>query len=309
MTKSKSLVFFGTEDFSLSALKALVEHGYNVLCVVTKPDTKRGRGRKLSPPSVKIYAEENSIPVIQNASMNGIAKELANYPAEVAVLSAFGRIIPEELLEMYPVGIVNIHPSLLPRWRGASPIEQTILAGDKQAGVTLMKLVKEMDAGPVYVQKSIDLDGTENASGLYNTLGSLGANVLVESLPAIISGDLKAQEQDHSKATLAPMIKKEDGEIDWNDKAETIDRKVRAYVRWPGAKAELGEKRVKITNGYFTSGNSAKGTPSGSVTAVPQAGIIMVDTGSGSYCITHLKPDGKREMSSAEFMRGNKLLN
>lgn len=307
MTKSKSLVFFGTEDFSLSALKALVEHDYNVLCVVTKQDTKRGRGRKLSPPSVKVFAQDNSIPVIQDASMETIARELASYPANVAVLSAFGRIIPKAILKMYPVGIVNIHPSLLPRWRGASPIEQTILSGDKQAGVSLMMLVKEMDAGPVFTQEAIDLNGNETSIDLYETLSALGSKLLIENIDQIISSELIPRNQNEGAATFAPVITKEDAEIDWNDEAEIIDRKVRAYVRWPGSKTTLGSTRVTVCRGYPTTSNSSENTEPGEITVVSETGLIVVTCLRGSYCITRLKPDGKREMDTAEFLRGNML--
>ncbi len=302
MTKSKSLVFFGTEDFSLSALKVLVEHEYNVLCVVTKPDTKRGRGRKLSPPSVKVFAEENSIPVLQNTSMNAVAKELANYPAEVAVLSAFGRIIPEEILKMYPLGIVNIHPSLLPRWRGASPIEQTILSGDNQAGVSLMKLVKEMDTGPIFAQESIELNDTETSTDLYEKLSAIGSQLLVKKLPQIINVELIPEEQDETKATYAPMISKQNAVIDWSESADLINRKIRAYVRWPGVKHEIAGQDCKLIESTVVKDNIKPGEVSRSGDG------ILIGCGKGSLRVTKLQPAGKRVMNAKEFILGNELM-
>lgn len=302
MTKSRSLVFFGTEDFSLSALKALVDADYNVLCVVTKPDSIKGRGQKLKPSAVKTFANEIGIDVIQNPSMEEVSKELDNYKAEVAVLSAFGRIIPQSILDKYALGIINIHPSLLPRWRGASPIEQTILAGDKKAGVSLMKLVAKMDAGPVYEQKSIELDGSENSISLYKKLSDMGSALLIAKLDEIISGNLSPWEQNDTEATIAPMIKKSDAEIDWSQSAEKIDRTIRAYARWPGVRIELTNMQVRLIDSNVT--DYAQAPKSISVSGDG----ILIGCGSGSVLITKLQPSGKRIMSAKEFLAGHKVI-
>ncbi len=301
MNKSKNLIFFGTEDFSAYALEALLAGGWDVVAVVTKPDSRSGRGRQFKSPAVLPVTQKHSIDVFQPESLKGFESTLKKYSCSVAVLSAYGKIIPSEILKLFELGIVNIHPSLLPKHRGASPIEQTILSGSKVAGVSLMKLVEEMDAGPVFSQVELNLNGRETATELYESLGKLGAKLLLEKLPSVTAGKLQATTQNHSLATYTPLIKKTDGIINWDDSASVIERQIRAYQRWPGSKTLLVNKPVTITQARLL-GKSGK---AGEVfTLGTEIGVYGKDM---SIIIEKLKPDGKREMTSQEFLAGNKL--
>lgn len=310
MTKSKNLVFFGTEEFSLHTLKKLVADGWKISLVVTKPDARKGRGRIMAPPAVKQFAIENNLPVVQPDNTKSLEEVTKAHHGSTGVLSAYGKILPESVLSSFPAGIINVHPSLLPSHRGASPIEQTILSGDKQAGVSIMKLAMKMDAGPVYVQKSVRLYGNETASELYDKLGELGAQLLCDNLSDIISGKLVARPQNESDVTYAPMLNKQDGQIDWNKSAEVIERQIRAYNVWPQSRTLLGEKEVIITDAYASNDKSANGEP-GSVrtTMVKETGLslIKITCGHGLLNIQSLKPVGKREMTAGEFLAGNRL--
>lgn len=303
MSKSKSLIFFGTENFSLSALGSLVENDFNVIAVVTKPDSARGRSKKLQPSAVKQYALEQGLPVIEHSAPEGIEKQLQQYNAFGAVLSSFGKIIPSSILDTFEDGIVNVHPSLLPKYRGASPIEQAILNGDETTGVSIMKLVEKMDAGPVYSQQIVKLSGKETAPELYETLAQVGSELLVKTLPEVLSGELKPLPQDETQASFAPMITKLDGRIDWNKPAIQIERQVRAYKDWPGSKTSLGNVDVTVEKASVVNENG----PTGS--AVARADDILVYCGEIALAIHELKPAGKRSMSAKEFLAGNKLYN
>lgn len=228
------IVFFGTEEFSALALQELISHGYKIEAVVTKPDARRGRGKKLTEPIVKSIAKTHSIPVLQPHNSSELSTQLADLNKNIGVLVSYGMIIPESVIKSFKKGIINIHPSLLPLYRGSSPIEAAILNGDVKTGVTLMGLSQKMDAGPIFIATEIPLSGKETAPELYKTLGRLGAGLLIESLPSIISGSLQSIEQDETIATYTTLIKKEDGLLDHStETAVTLERKVRAYEEYP----------------------------------------------------------------------------
>lgn len=302
MNKSKSLIFFGTEAFSLSALKALVENDFNVVAVVTKPDSARGRSKELRQSLVKQYAQEANLPVIQHANVEEIEEDLKQFDAFAAVLSSFGKIIPPTTLGMFKGGIINVHPSLLPKYRGASPIEQSILNGDEITGVSLMKLVEKMDAGPVYSQQSIELSGEETSAVLYETLAQIGSSLLVDNLPQILSGELEPKAQDENLVSFAPMISKQDGVIDWSLPATTIEQQIRAYKDWPGSKTTLGGIEVTIAKATAVNKSGESGN------AMKSGDDILVYCGEDALMVHQLKPAGKREMSSKEFLLGNKVI-
>ncbi len=301
MKMSKKLVFFGTENFSAYALEALIDNDWSIAAVVTKPDSRSGRGRKLQSPVVKEIAQKHSIDVLQPDTLKGFGPTLEKYGCDIAVLSAYGKIVTFEILKLYDKGIINIHPSLLPLHRGASPIERTILDGDKVAGVSLMKLVQKMDAGPVYAQSKLSLTGNETAPELYESLGRLGSRLLIEKLPSIVDGSLASIEQDDELATYAPMIKKIDGVIDWNNDAEIIERQIRAYLRWPSNKTTLADKQITITRARLF---EESGKPGSIFLSGDEIGVYCKDT---SIVIEKLKPDGKREMTASEFLAGHNI--
>lgn len=297
--KTNSLIFFGTEDFSATALTALIEAGFSIGAVVTKPDTKRGRGQKYIEPAVKTIAKRHNITVWQPGNLAEIIEPIKNMQPVTGVLVSFGRIIPQSILDLFTPGVVNVHPSLLPLYRGPSPIETALLHGDETTGVTIMKLVAAMDAGPLYTQETFP-SPIHHASQpeLYESLGLFGADLLVRTLPAIMNGTLQPTEQEHAHATYCRLITKSDGTIDWQQPAIEIERQVRAYKGWPGSRTTLHGIECIITSAHVLEREGAAGTMNASDTT------LTVATGSGSLAVDRIKPVGKKEMSVREFLNG-----
>ncbi len=254
-------------------------------------------------------------PVIRNAVskagfdieqiVTGKLSELKPHKAQLAVLAAYGRIIPQPVLDEFPLGIINIHPSLLPLFRGPTPIEQAILDGANKTGVSIMHLTAGMDEGPIYKQKTLQLNGDELKADLTNRLQQLGAELLLEVLPDIANGMLKPRKQPHpDRATYSRKLTKEDGIINWNKTAVDIDREIRAFSGWPGSRTTLFGKDVIITKAHAV---PSDGIP-GKVEIIKDAGTITVFCQSGYICIEKLKPAGKREMTAKEFLTGIRQL-
>lgn len=239
----KPIVFFGTEEFSASSLQALIDAGFEISAIVTKPDSRKGRGQKLQAPTVKKIGEKFEIPVLQPSKMSEIVDFVENLPVRpIGVLVSFGRIIPQNIIELFDGGIVNVHPSLLPKYRGPSPIEAAILNGDAKTGVSIMSLIKEMDAGPVYFQREFSLSSDENASKLYEICGEIGAKDLVDLLPKIMSGELQPTPQKESEATYCQLLSKSDSLLEPEKiTAEQAERQIRAFEIFPKSKIQIGE--------------------------------------------------------------------
>jgi len=286
----KPLVFFGTEQFSLPSLQALIDAKWPVELVVTKPDSKRGRGLGLAEPAVKSLATKNNIPVTQPEELSEIEDKLITIGAELAVLVAYGKIIPQEIIDIFPLGIINVHPSLLPKYRGPAPIEAAILNGDDLTGVSLMRLSAKMDAGPVYAQSKLRLSGNEKKPELYATLAQMGASLLLDKLDVIASGKLNAAVQDDSLASYTQLLKKDDGLIDFEESALVIERKIRAYANFPKAQAVLFGQRVIITSAH--------------VVGDEDEAELIVKTSDGLLQIDELIAPSGRKMSSKDFIRG-----
>jgi methionyl-tRNA formyltransferase len=306
MTKiSETIVFFGNERLATGVktntptLQALVEAGYNVAVVVSNYET--GQSRNARTLEIHEVAERYGIPVMLPAKLTDITEHLRSFNATVGVLVAYGKIVPQTIIDIFPRGIVNIHPSLLPMHRGPTPIESVILNGDQKTGVSIMKLVKEMDAGPVYVAKEVPLKGNESKQELSERLLGLGKDMLVSSLPDIIKGNLTPKPQDDTRATYDTLLSKEDGVIDWSKSAAQLAREVRAFAEWPKSRTELGGKETIITEAHV--GGFSKVAPQAKPFITPD-GLIGVLTGEGLLVIDRLKPAGKREMSSKEFIAG-----
>lgn len=292
MTMSKPLVFFGTEDFSLQSLQALLDAGWNVVAVVTKPDTRRGRGQNLEVPKVKRLAEAHGVAVFQPQDVKDINSQLGALGAEHAVLVAYGKIIPASTIDIFPGGIINVHPSLLPRYRGPSPIEAAILNGDKQTGISLMRLTPEMDAGPLYYQLPFPLNGKEDRLTLSAELAKKGAEVLISKLPAIVGGDLLSQPQDDSGVTYTRLLNKEDGTTDWQEPAQLLERKVRASLGFPKLKGTVMGHQVVVNKTRV---------------AISHAdGNLVIKCRPGWLEIIELTAPSGRIISGAEFLRGYK---
>jgi methionyl-tRNA formyltransferase len=250
----KKIVFFGTEDFSLTVLKGLVEASYNIVAVVTKPDSKRGRRQILTPPSVKVYAESHSIPVWQPLKLTDITDDIKSLGDVAGVLVSYGKIIPSSIINLFNPGIINVHPSLLPLYRGPSPIESAITSGDRQTGVTIMSLEPRMDAGPIYSQITYSLSGHETKPELYQTLAQLGTKELLDNLQSILDETLKPSVQDDAKATYCSILTKDDSLLrpDLLTAAEA-ERRVRAYLGYPKSKIQIIDKEVVVTKAHITS--------------------------------------------------------
>ena len=249
---SKTIIFFGTDSFSLSALQHLITAGYTIGAVVTKPDARSGRGQQLTAPAVKQLAQQHDIPVWQPTNIREIIEPVSQFNDPVGILSSYGRIVPQEIIDLFTPGIINIHPSLLPLYRGPSPIESAILNGDQETGVSIMLLSLAMDAGPIYVQKSYPLDGSETQPMLYETLARLGSEQLIEHLPAIIDGSLTPTEQ-AGEPTYSRLLQKTDALVDpLSRPAEMITRHIRAYLTFPKTKLTLLDQLVTVTAAHVS---------------------------------------------------------
>ena len=300
MKKSKRLIFFGTENFSAPALEALLAADWPVAAVVTKPDSPAGRGQKTSAPKVKEIAEKHKVKVLQPDKVSLINSAIEALEPDYGVLVAYGKIIPQSTLDLFPGGIINLHPSLLPLYRGPAPIEAAILNGDKDTGVSLMRLVAAMDAGPVYDQKRVELNGHETKPELYEKLAAIGAEFLLERLEAITEGWLMPKPQIEREASYTKLIKKADGMLDFNLSAYDLERQIRAYAGWPGSHTKIWGLDVTITAAHAVTGIS---DGPGAIEALDE-GVLMLHTDDGYLCIDSLKPAGKAEMSAADFIRG-----
>ncbi len=292
MKKSNKLVFFGTEDFSEVALSKLIDGGFNVSAVVTRPDTKAGRGQKTKSPKVAAVAKSADIKLLQPEIVADISDELEAIGAEAGVLAAYGKILPAKILQIFPSGIINIHPSILPKYRGPAPVEAAILNGDRVAGVSLIKLTDGMDEGPIYAAKKLDVALDDEGTSLNRKLADVGANLLVETLPDILAGALKPNAQDNSAATYTKLLTKNDGIIDWLKPAEDIERQIRAYSVWPRTRAEIFGQDVVITKAR--------------VADSPEDGSLVMECRPGYLEVTELIAPSGRGMSGADFIRGYK---
>lgn len=288
---SKTLVFFGTEEFSLTALTGLIEAGYNIAAVVTKPDSRKGRGQKLVPPSVKVVSERHNIPVWQPQKLSDISEDIKALDHPTGILVSYGKIIPQSIIDLFEPGIINLHPSLLPLYRGPSPIESAIKNGDAVTGASIMQLSAAMDAGPVYSVKEYPLTGTETRLELYHTLATIGTDLLLETLPQIIDGSLQPIEQDNTKAIYCQLLKKEDSTLNPAAiTAQAAERLVRAHIGFPKTKLSIGNTQIVITKAHVS---AEKKTP---------LDILCQD---GAYLsIDELIAPSGRTMDSAAFLRG-----
>lgn len=242
------VLFMGSPAFAVPSLRALVEAGHDVAAVVTQPDRPAGRGGRLTPPDVKVAAQELGIPVLQPETLRdtSVREQLGAIAPDVTVVAAYGKILPRAVLDIPRRGNVNVHASLLPRWRGASPITAAILAGDEETGVSIMEMVQEMDAGPVIAQAKVPIPPDATTGSLEPELAQLGAKTLVEVLPRWFAGDLKATPQDETRVTYCGLIKKSDGHLGADMTAAEAERAVRAYDPWPGAFVEYRGVRLGI---------------------------------------------------------------
>lgn len=288
-SQRKTVFFLGTPEFAVPSLQALMDSPeFDVILVITQPDKPVGRSQEITPPPVKVLAEINHIPVFQPRNVN---KEWEERPVrekpDFLVVVAYGQILKENILQEPALAPVNVHASLLPRWRGASPIQHAILAGDRESGVTIQWMKQELDSGPILAQKSVKLDATVTQKSLHDELAKEGAELLLRTLQSA----LQPREQNDAEVTLCKKLSREDGIVNLQNMSATeIDRRVRALVPWPGVKTELFGQEVKLIE----------------TALVPSADALEVPCNGGSLYITKLQPPGKKPMTGAEWKRGIK---
>ena len=298
--------FAGTPAFAATALRSILEAGFPVDLVLTRPDRPRGRGLKLEVGPVKALAVEHRLPVFQPLSLkNEGGRSLTLTSAlDVLVVAAYGLILPGTVLSWPRHGCINIHASLLPRWRGAAPIERAILAGDPKTGISIMRMDEGLDTGPLLSQHPIPIDPREDAGGLHDKLAMVGARAVVETLRALQRGEeLRGIPQDGSIATYAAKVARDEAEIDWSLDAASIDRRVRAFDPAPGAQTRLGGKVLKIWKGAPLAGRF--GAPAAVVRPDPSG--IVVAAGDGAFVVTELQLAGAKRMDARSFLAGHRL--
>ncbi len=304
----KRIIFLGTPEFAVPSLEALINGGYQVAAAYTQPDRKAGRGQQVASSPVKQLALSHGLDVVQidRFKVAGTVEKLAALAPDLIVVAAFGLLLPPEVLNLPKFGCLNVHPSLLPRHRGASPITAAILQGDEVTGVTIMLLDAGMDTGPILNQREVAITDEDTTGSLGTKLAQVGAQLLMETLPAWIEGRVKPRPQDQSGASYSKMIKKEDGEIDWRLPAKEIWWRVRAFDPWPGCYARWHDKRLKLVKVFPLHGE--KSDEPGKVIALPPPAPVSVgvETGDGVLGLVRLKLEGKRELSADEFVRGQR---
>ena len=310
-----SIVFVGTPAFSVPSLRRLAAAGYSISAVVTQPDRPAGRGRHPAPPPVKLAAQELGLIVLQPEILRDpvVVSQIAALAPQAIVAVAYGQLLRPEVLDIAPKGVLNVHPSLLPRWRGASPIASAILAGDEDTGVTIMLMDSGLDTGPILAQEHAPIAPTDTTGALTEKLSLLGADLLVRTLPHWLAGEIQAAPQDASQATACRLMRKEDGAIDWTLPALEIWRSVRAYNPWPSAHTTLAGELLHIWQASPL--DSPAGPPPGTVVALtpdqraalPEfaaEAAFAAQTGEGLLAIARVQRAGRRALSAAEFLRG-----
>jgi methionyl-tRNA formyltransferase len=295
------IVFMGTPDFAVPILQTLLQT-QTVAGVVTQPDRPAGRGQALRPSPVKELALQANLPLYQPASLRPPenAGPIRDWAPEAIVVAAYGQILRPHVLSLPPHGCINVHASLLPRWRGASPIHHAILAGDPETGISLMQMDAGLDTGPVYVQEAIPVHPAETAETLHDRLAARGAEMVHRHLDDILAGRLAPQPQDETAATYAPMIKKEEGELDWQEPAVALERRVRAMTPWPGAYTWWDGERLRIIRAKAR----AERFPAAPGTVDRAGNDIVVAAGAGALQLLQVQPAGRRVMAVEAFVHG-----
>ena len=310
MSDSIRIVYAGTPEFSVPALEALIDSDFEVVAVYTQPDRPAGRGREPRPSAVKLKALENNIPVFQPESLKSVEAQqyLSELKPDLMIVTAYGLLLPKAVLDIPRLGCINIHASLLPRWRGAAPIQRAILSGDKTTGITIMQIDEGLDTGGMLAKTECAIDADDTGSSLHDRLMALGAETLMTMLPAFIGGEIKAETQDESLATYAGKLSKQEAEIDWSQPAEQLERSVRAYNAWPVAFTGWQKKgkteTLRVWKSIVVEGNNTQ--PSGTVINSGRDGIDVV-TGEGVLRLLDVQPAGKKLMPATEFANAHDL--
>ena len=295
-------IFFGTQEFAAIILQGLIDSPlFTIALVVTQPDKPMGRKKIITPPITKVLAEKHSIPVAQPLSLKGF--DLSPYPADIAIVAQYGKIIPEELLSIPTYQTLNVHTSLLPKYRGASPIQSAIMNGDTTTGVTIMQMNAGLDTGPIISQRPISIGTNETYPELERRLARLSTELLLETVPDYINGTLLPKKQDEKLATHCSQLTREDGQIDWRNTATKVYNQYRGMTPWPGIWPLWGEKRLKLLDIAV----SEKHVPPGTVLA--EDGTLYIGCSTGAVQIHLVQLEGKPRMDVRAFLMGNANIN
>jgi methionyl-tRNA formyltransferase len=300
------VVFLGSGAFAIPSLLALLDAGHEVAGVVTQPDKEKGRGRAVSPPPVKPAALERGLTVLQPRRIKEPAAQEAvrALAPEIQVVVAYGQILPVSVIEIAPRRTVNVHGSLLPRYRGAAPVQWAIVNGETETGVTTMLIDAGLDTGPTLLARATPIGATETAEELEARLAELGAQVLVDTLAGLQAGSLAPTPQDHERATLAPIIRKEDGIVDWSLPAEALERRVRGFHAWPGATTRVGERGLRILRARVAPGGDE--VP-GTLVAVDREGLHVACGHGSRLVLLEVQPESRNAMAAGAFAAGARL--
>ncbi|MFB5281386.1 methionyl-tRNA formyltransferase [Peribacillus sp. Hz7] len=301
MTK---IIFMGTPDFSVPVLKRIMDEGYEVIAVVTQPDRPVGRKKVLTPPPVKVEAEKYGIPVYQPEKIRNEADlaEILVLKPDLVVTAAFGQILPNELLEAPKFGCINVHASLLPELRGGAPIHYSILQGKEKTGITIMYMAEKLDAGDILTQAEVVIEEEDNVGTLHDKLSQVGSDLLAETLPKLINGELTPIKQDEAKATFASNIKRSDERIDWTRTGQEIYNHVRGLNPWPVAYTLLEGNVLKVWQAKKLPG--MKESAPGTIIDVCEEGVVVATGNETAILITELQPSGKKKMLAKDYLRG-----
>lgn len=296
----------GTPEFAKVSLAALIDAGYLLKAVFTQPDKPAGRGRHRLSPSCAMFARENKIPLFQPASLKNeeTLSLIESMKPDFIVVAAYGKILPERALKAASIDCLNVHASLLPKYRGAAPTNWALINGEEETGVSIMEVVPQLDAGPVYCEAKVKIEDDDTTGSLTERLAKAGAELLIRAIPKIASGEIIPKPQDDSEATMAPSLKKEDGKIDWTNKAISIHNRIRGVNPWPGAYTFVDNKLLKIYHNRVLTERPA--SVAGEIYFLNEKGI-HVACGDGAILLTEVQIEGKKKMPAAEFVRGYRL--
>jgi methionyl-tRNA formyltransferase len=300
------VVFFGTPQFAVPTLERLLASSHHVVGVVTQPDRPRGRGQKTSDAPVKARAIEAGVPVLQPGTLKdpAVVSDIAAWRADIGVVAAYGRILTESLLQTPSYGMVNVHASLLPHYRGAAPVHRAVIAGDDQTGVTIMRVVKALDAGPMLATVHRSIDPDETSEDVERDLAQLGADLLVSTLDRLAQGPAHEEPQDDARATYAPRLTKEDGLVDWSRSAVEVHNLIRGLYPWPHAYTFWGDRRLILLR---SSPSSATTHAHAGIVIAAHTDELRVAAGDGHVQILELQAEGKRPMTAREFLAGHHI--
>ena len=300
------IVFFGTPQFAVPSLEALIGSRHRVGAVVSQPDRPRGRGQQLQATPTKTVSEAHGIPVLQPAKIRDevFLERIRALSPDLGVVVAFGRILPDALIAIPRLGMINVHASILPRYRGAAPIQRAVMAGDAETGVTIMRIETELDAGATFASQAVAIPSEATSGEMEDVLAALGARLLLPVVDALAEGTAVETPQDHAKATFAPKMTKEEGPIDWSQSAQVIHDRVRGLQPWPLASTTLGGKRIVIRRTRVRSGDSAHTLAPGTVVRARGDDLIAACGGGTALQILEIQPEGRRTMTAREFLAG-----